>query len=436
MDGFIGTAQSSDPACTLPAQAEFWQPSVITRPLVFLHIPKTAGTSLIELLARNFDAGDVCRITDIHRTLSEITADVEVAVAEGKRLICGHFPYAAIAPLRHEVTPFTVLRHPIDRIVSLYKFWRVQDPDRAGGPAARFACALARNLDFDRFLASDHPLIVSATRDEMCKSLAAPNTANTIADRLGSASANLAAMSFGLVEDMPRTLRLLSQRLRINLLDDVRLNTTQHLPELSLSCAQREFLMRLNIGDIALYDDATTRFSAAIRRSEIETTYRDIGARALCPMQPDDRGNFHWDAASPVSGTGWNDRETLADGSCYRFSSSPETIAYLPNHLPGRPFTLRVNVAFFNRDALIDRTGEVDPHHALSFTLDDTPLEAHTTCSQTTGVTYDIAIPAPGRHEPILQLALRSRYGIAPSVFGSPDTRNLLAAVRSISLVR
>jgi hypothetical protein len=405
------------------------------RPLVFLHIPKTAGTSMIELLARNFAAGEICRVTDIHRPIDDLAADLECAVADERRLICGHFPYDAIAGLAGQVRPFTMLRDPVDRIVSLYRFWRAQGPQAGGSPAGRFACNLARALDLEAFMACEHPLIVSATRDEMCKALS-PGLAGGERDTdpaslLAGARAALRAMPFGLVERMPDSLRLLSHRLGLSLIEPVRLNAAQPADTPGPTAAQRELILRHNIADTALYQDASRLFARALQLLEIEQLYLSLGDRALSPLAAEGGERFRWDAAMAVSGVGWNDREGLADGRSYRFTSSPETVIFLPNRLPGQGFHLDLHVAFFNGDALLDRHGPVGPPAAMTFELDDTPVTA-TVSSGADGVHYRLAIPHPGRPGPFLRLAIRSGYGLPPSVFGSPDRRNLLAAVRSI----
>ncbi len=439
MDSYIGNdpirgASGAQGAVALPLAA-LGDGTVTTRPLVFFHIPKTAGTSLIELLARNFAAADIYRMTDVHRPIDHLATDVEIAVADGKRLICGHFPYPAVDGLRAEVVPFTMLRDPVDRIVSLYRFWRTQDIGAAQGTAARFACNLARALDFDAFIECEHPLIVSATRNEMCKTLCAlPGDQIDAGLLYPSAKISLDGMPFGLVNRMQDSLRLLSHRLGLHLIEPICLNASdpEYLP--MATSEQRERILRRNLADVALFDHASRIFDRAIQQLEVEQLYRALGDRALTPVRSNERGQFRWDAAMSVSGTGLNDREALADGTCYRFTSGPETIVYLPNHMGGNAFSIEIVVAFFNNDALLNQFGIVDPLEALSFALNDEMLAVSTSPACTSGTTYIMPVPASDQRGPILQLAMRSAYGLPPSLFGSPDRRNLLAAVSSITI--
>ncbi len=408
------------------------------KPLVFLHVPKTAGTSLIELLSRNFAADEVLRVTDTHRALSEIAGDIDVAIAAGKKLICGHFPYAAVAHLGDEVDIVTMLRDPVRRIASLYKFWRSRDPGQSGGSAAEFACQLARVLSFEEFVACEHPVIASATQDEMCKAYMghasqAPEGLDA-AERFQWARDSLARMSFGLVDEMEASMRLLSRKLRLNLLDRVHVNTTGHVPGIAISAAARDVILRNNRGDAMLHGHAEQVFRREVMLAETAELVASIGERALTSMVADDRGNHHWDAGMRLSGTDWNDRESLPDGSFYRFTSAPESVIHLPNPHPGRASTLTIEVAFFNRAGMIDMGGAVPASEALAFEVNGVRVMASTRPLGDGGEVFCLPIDRIAAQAGFLSVALKSRYGISPGVFGSPDKRNLAAAVRSIRI--
>jgi hypothetical protein len=437
MDGYIGSAPRRGSSKDKPIPVPSVEPAGASavKPLIFLHIPKTAGTSLIELLARNFAVGETLRMTDVHRPVDHLATDVEIALAEGKRLICGHFHYPVIAGLRDAVMPFTLLRDPVDRIVSLYRFWRTQDTGTGPMTAGRFACNLARALDFDDFIECDHPLIVSATRDEMCKTLRAPDAGVSDPDMLfPSARKTLDGMPFGIASRMTESLRLLSHRLGLNMASPIRLNTSDPSLLAIPTPEQRERIIRRNLADTALYDHATREFDRALQQLDVAQLYQTFGDRALTPLIADDNASFHWDASMPVSGMGWNQRESLADGTCYRFTSGTETTLHFPNPMRGQAFTMEVQVAFFHSNALLNHLGKVDALEALSFAINDRPLGLSISPACTSGTRYVLAVPALPEAGPVLQLSIRSPYGLSPSLFGSPDRRDLLAAISSIAI--
>lgn len=99
----------------------------------FVHLQKTGGTALFQRLREGFgpdavyptpeDHGDVRAVTDVDHLrarLREHGADLQV--------ITGHFPYCTIAALGGAFTTFTVLRHPVDRTLSLLRRRRLVEP--------------------------------------------------------------------------------------------------------------------------------------------------------------------------------------------------------------------------------------------------------------------------------------------------------------------
>ena len=80
--------------------------------LTHLHIPKTAGTSLRESIALAHPDLKVQQIPDPQQVQPGADTDV----------ISGHFSYDNAASYGKPV--ITVLRHPVDRFVSIYFFWR------------------------------------------------------------------------------------------------------------------------------------------------------------------------------------------------------------------------------------------------------------------------------------------------------------------------
>lgn len=79
---------------------------------VHLHIPKTAGTSLRESLMTAHPDLVVQGVVD--PVPESVGADVDV--------ISGHFSHEDALRFGDQVV--TVLRHPVDRFVSIYYFWR------------------------------------------------------------------------------------------------------------------------------------------------------------------------------------------------------------------------------------------------------------------------------------------------------------------------
>lgn len=95
--------------------------------VIFLHIPKTAGQSVHEYLLRNFAPELVCpaRVND---QLKEYAA----SDLNRYQVFSGHFDWSAFDRLEGERFVFTILRDPMERLLSFYFFLREQAGHFAG----------------------------------------------------------------------------------------------------------------------------------------------------------------------------------------------------------------------------------------------------------------------------------------------------------------
>lgn len=91
------------------------------RPALFLHIPKTAGTTLIEIAAQHYGDRNCLSHSDYMKYPLENYRHVP--------FISGHFGYAIAGHLLAGRYSFTFLRDPIKRVLSFYSFCRTRDPD-------------------------------------------------------------------------------------------------------------------------------------------------------------------------------------------------------------------------------------------------------------------------------------------------------------------
>lgn len=89
---------------------------------VFVHIPKTAGTSIREWLRSHLSADLIHVPGGLHdsRALDELCAFPEKVGPH--TLIFGHIPYGLHERLSIDCDYITLLRHPVDRAVSAYAY--------------------------------------------------------------------------------------------------------------------------------------------------------------------------------------------------------------------------------------------------------------------------------------------------------------------------
>lgn len=92
-------------------------PSPDDSPLVFLHVPKTAGTTLWLILRRQYSPAAVVRADG-----PAALAALPDAQRDGARVLLGHLPYG-VHPFPRPPTCVTVLRDPLERTLSHYGHW-------------------------------------------------------------------------------------------------------------------------------------------------------------------------------------------------------------------------------------------------------------------------------------------------------------------------
>ncbi|WP_431299338.1 sulfotransferase family 2 domain-containing protein [Tabrizicola sp. BL-A-41-H6] len=109
---------------------------------LFLHIQKTAGTSVQEMARQIYGNSQVSSHGDF----------VKLGLEKSRQhdFVSGHFGYAFAQPLMSGRYCFTFLRDPVDRITSLYRFCRSREPTEQP------LYAIAHKTDLEGFLSDDH----------------------------------------------------------------------------------------------------------------------------------------------------------------------------------------------------------------------------------------------------------------------------------------
>src|SRR5512135_3015151 len=90
--------------------------------LIFLHIPKTAGTTFRSILPANYRAEELYNVpTNAEGQVDFSGLDRLSDVEKRKiRVLAGHFQYGAHEHLPQKSSYITILRDPVKRIISRY----------------------------------------------------------------------------------------------------------------------------------------------------------------------------------------------------------------------------------------------------------------------------------------------------------------------------
>lgn len=91
--------------------------------VIFLHVPKTGGSTLGRLIRGQFDKSVMYRI-DSPPYEEKISSLRELPVSDKQHieLLLGHMPFGLHSALPQPSTYITMLRNPIDRVLSFYYF--------------------------------------------------------------------------------------------------------------------------------------------------------------------------------------------------------------------------------------------------------------------------------------------------------------------------
>lgn len=135
--------------------------------LVFMHIPKTGGTSLHDILTNLVHPELIC--PERYNTLKFFDHNY----LNQYFFFSGHYDWESVSNIPGKKKIFTILREPKARILSLYHFWRshtwkVIEEKNLGGPR------LAKTLDLVDFLASEDPGIVGNIDNALVRNLIGP----------------------------------------------------------------------------------------------------------------------------------------------------------------------------------------------------------------------------------------------------------------------
>ena len=155
------------------------------RPILFLHIPKTGGNSLSQAFARLYAPHQ--RFTD-RGNISADYLDRIVAAAGDRAFIWGHPALGALTRVADKVDIITLLRRPVDQVVSSYLHIR-ENPDDVSYSEANRLSLSAFLREHPNYIARQTLSIANATRDRAFDILTdTRECAEAVADFLDRAS--------------------------------------------------------------------------------------------------------------------------------------------------------------------------------------------------------------------------------------------------------
>ncbi|MFA5114046.1 MAG: sulfotransferase family 2 domain-containing protein [Candidatus Margulisiibacteriota bacterium] len=215
-----------------------------SKPLIFVHIHKTGGVTLREVLCRHFPSRSIYTIDPHNHTVDDFYA-LQQAEVDAIMFLNGHFNYGLHQRFSRPCTYYTMLREPVNRVLSLYYYLRKRNPLFGDINLETFCQQKYHfNQQIKHIAGIDPKKIIGKEDLELAK------------DRLLNDY-----LCYGLTEEFDLSLLLLQKRLKLEHVNYVKLNATNARPKLNeISDEIIKTIRRNNSYDIELYEYAKERF--------------------------------------------------------------------------------------------------------------------------------------------------------------------------------
>lgn len=221
--------------------------------VAFMHIPKTAGTTLRLMLGRRIPSEAILDVdAPADGSRDKIAAEVGAGYLESKplngvRLVHGHIPLWMCELVADRT--ITMLRHPADLFASYYSYLRNDLSKMAEFKDLPLVRAAVED-PFDVFMESQ-------TRDGVCRWLCATGHGSETY-RLDLARERLASIEFGIAEEFERSSAFLFEQIGLLPTETERANVTTD--RYHLTGNERALVSDFNSCDLQLYEWAASEF--------------------------------------------------------------------------------------------------------------------------------------------------------------------------------
>ncbi|MEH7164121.1 sulfotransferase family 2 domain-containing protein [Priestia megaterium] len=211
--------------------------------IIFIHIPKTGGTTLNEIFKRSYAENEIYD----HVPLEAMSKHFSQLKEEDKKVIkaiSGHHSYGIHDLFSKPYTYFTMMRNPVERVISLYYFLKTYPGYYENS---------MRNMPFEEYIDWD-----PQAKNGQIRQICGPTSQIS----LEKAKENLEAFELvGITEMFNESLQLLRDKFNWNNIEYVKKNVTKSRPRISeVSTEIIKKIEKNNELDIQLFEYIRSNF--------------------------------------------------------------------------------------------------------------------------------------------------------------------------------
>jgi hypothetical protein len=169
------------------------------RPIVFIHVPKTAGNSTVKYIQACVGDKLPPRHYMVHDNETKAGHDEDIRRARKAAFVYGHMSWKAFEEIRNgrDVFAFTFLRDPLDRLLSNFSFLKVI---KRPAHAEKHFPGIA-GMSLAQYAASPHPRFRYGMDNYLVRTFAGsldeyPDVTSPASEMLERAKAHLASLDF------------------------------------------------------------------------------------------------------------------------------------------------------------------------------------------------------------------------------------------------
>jgi len=347
--------------------------------LYFMHIPKTGGTTLISLLDNNFSYDELLDVRDWRILVKKMPIDFSKY-----RLVRGHFGYGFYHLLPKKPLFLTMLREPVQHVISIYK--HLQRPENGPETAEYFRThTLEEALDHPTLhhrLLNIQTRIVGIDRDELAfRTTEEKRTGAEIYDNLPErqllriAKKRLNEFAFiGIVEKYDESLALLSYKFEWTPIPTATRKNVDKTEKPVLNNKIIEKIRKVTKLDRELYEHGKViferRYQAMVKALKEEyyaaeldgLTERQAVHKMLQEWYSDTyahknrlRASLHYDFGQVLNGWGWEKRTKNPKSGIIKRWTGPETSSVIDLPLrQDKDLHLRIKLGGYMSKEILD----------------------------------------------------------------------------------